>query len=160
MKAALQWLGALMGLAAILTVALGVQSWYFRPFFIGIFFERAFLQFLLEDPEAVSTLGTFEQLGYKGFDGKLTDVSPAQEEKLARMAREDLKTLRSCDRSALPPSNQLSYDVLEWFLQDLVEGQRWLYHDYPVNQLFGVQSSTPDFMVQIHPIGGRGHVLH
>jgi len=30
-----------------------------------------------------------------------------------------------------------------------------LFHDYPVNQLFGVQSSTPDFMVQIHPIGDR-----
>src|ERR1700753_3183693 len=100
MKAALQWLGALMGLAAILTVALGVQSWYFRPFFIGIFFERAFLQFLLEDPEAVSSLGVFEQLGYKGFDGKLTDVSPQHERKLANMARDDLETLHGYDRSS------------------------------------------------------------
>jgi len=49
--------------------------------------------------------------------------------------------------ASLSPSHQLSYDVLEWFLQDLVEGQRWLFHDYPVNQLFGVQSSTPDFLV-------------
>ena len=53
----------------------------------------------------------------------------------------------------MSPSHQLSYDVLEWFLQDLVDGQHWLFYDYPVNQLFGVQSSTPDFMVQIHPIG-------
>jgi uncharacterized protein (DUF885 family) len=157
-KPALQWLGVLTGLAIILAIGLALQSWYYRPLFIGIFFERAFIQFVLEDPEAISSLGVFEQLGYKGFDGMLTDVSPAHERKLATMARDDLETLHAYDRASLSPSHQLSYDVLEWFLQDLVEGQRWLFHDYPVNQLFGVQSSTPDFMVQIHPIGGRRDV--
>ncbi len=153
MRSALKWLGGLTGAAAILTLALAVQSWYFRPLSISIFFERAFIQFMLEDPEAVSSLGIFEQFGYKGFDGMLTDVSPAHELKLAKMARDDLETLRKYDRASLSPSQQLSYDVLEWFLQDLVEGQRWLFYDYPVNQLFGIQSSTPDFMVQIHPVG-------
>lgn len=147
-----------MGLAILLAIGLALQSWYSRPLFIGIFFERAFIQFVLEDPEAISSLGVFEQLGYKGFDGMLTDVSPAHERKLAKMARDDLETLHAYDRASLSPSHQLSYDVLEWFLQDLVEGQRWPFHDYPVNQLFGVQSSTPDFMLQIHPIGGRRDV--
>jgi len=158
MKRVLKWLAALTGAAAILAVGLAVHSWYFRPFSISIFFERAFIQFMLEDPEAVSSLGIFEQLGYKGFDGMLTDISPAHEQKLAKMARDDLETLRQYDRPSLSPANQLSYDILEWFLQDLVEGQRWLFYDYPVNQLFGVQSSTPDFMVQIHPIGDRRDV--
>ncbi len=149
-----------MGLTLVLAIGLALQSWFYRPLFIGIFFERAFIQFVLEDPEAISSLGVFEQLGYKGFDGMLTDVSPAHERKLAQMAREDLETLRGYDRASLSPSHQLSYDVLEWFLQDLVDGQRWLFHDYPVNQLFGVQSSTADFMVQIHPIGGRRDVAN
>ncbi len=153
MTTVLKWLGGLTAAATILALGLAAQSWYFRPFSISIFFERAFIQFMLEDPEAVSSLGVFEQLGYKGFDGMLTDVSPAHELKLAKMARDDLETLRKYDRSSLSPSQQLSYDVLEWFLLDLVEGQRWLFYDYPVNQLFGIQSSTPDFMVQIHPIG-------
>jgi len=160
MKRVLKWLAALTSAAAILAVGLAVHSWYFQPLGISIFFERAFIQFMLEDPEAVSSLGIFEQLGYKGFDGMLTDVSPAHEEKLAQMARDDLETLRRYDRPSLSPANRLSYDILEWFLQDLVEGQRWLYYDYPVNQLFGVQSSTPDFMVQIHPIGDRRDVLN
>lgn len=157
-KPAFKWLGGLVGLATCAAIGLAVQSWYFRPLSIGIFFERAFIQFVLEDPEASSSLGVFEQLGYKGFDGMLTDVSPAHEQKLAKMARDDLATLHGYDRASLSPAHQLSYDVLEWFLQDLVEGQRWLFHDYPVNQLFGVQSSTADFMVQIHPIGGRRDV--
>lgn len=158
MKTLLKWLAGLTGTAIVLTVAFAVHSWYFRPFSISIFFERAFLQFLLDDPEAVSSLGVFEQLGYKGFDAMLTDVSPEHEQKLARMAREDLQTLHGYDRASLSASNRLSYDVLDWFLQDLVEGQRWLFYDYPVNQLFGVQSSTPDFLVQIHPITDRRDV--
>jgi uncharacterized protein (DUF885 family) len=158
MKPVLKWLGGLVGAAAIAAAALAVHSWYFKPLSIGIFFERIFVQFMLEDPEAVSSLGVFEQLGYKGFDGMLTDVSPAHEQKLAKMARDDLATLRRYDRSSLSEPHRLSYDVLEWFLQDLVDGQRWLFYDYPVNQLFGVQSSTADFMVQIHPIGDRRDV--
>jgi uncharacterized protein (DUF885 family) len=158
MKRVFKWLAAVTGAAAILAVGLAVHSWYFRPLGISIFFERAFIQFMLEDPEAVSSLGIFEQLGYKGFDGMLTDVSPAHERKLAKMARDDLETLHEYDRASLSPANQLSYDILDWFLQDLVEGQRWLFYDYPVNQLFGVQSSTPDFMVQIHPIADRRDV--
>jgi uncharacterized protein (DUF885 family) len=158
MKTALKWVGLAFGAVLILGVAFVVQSWYFKPVAIGIFFERAFLQFMLEDPEAVSSLGIFEQLGYKGFDGMLTDVSPAQEEKLAKLARDDLATLHAYDRASLSAAHQLSYDVLDWFLRDLVEGQRWLRYDYPINQLFGVQSSTPDFLVQIHPIGDERDV--
>jgi uncharacterized protein (DUF885 family) len=155
MKSALKWLAGITAGVAGLALVLALQSWYLRPPLISIFFERAFLQFLLEDPEAISSLGVFEQLGYKGFDGMLTDVSPAHEQKLAQMARDDLATLHGYDRERLSAADQLSYDVLDWFLRDLVEGQHWLFHDYPVNQLFGVQSATPDFMVQIHPIGGR-----
>ena len=67
------------------------------------------------------------------------------------MARDDLDTLRKYDRSSLTPANQLSYDVLEWFLRDLVEGQRWLFYDYPVNQLFGVQSELPSSHASLDP---------
>src|SRR5579872_3445645 len=152
MRGVLKWLAALLGGGVIATCALVVHSWYFKPLSIGVFFERAFLQFMLEDPEAVSSLGIFAQLGYKGFDGMLTDVSPAHEAKLAKMVRDDLATLQEYDRASLSPSRRLSYDVMEWFLKDQVEGQRWLHHDYLVNQLFGVQSATLDFMVQIHPL--------
>src|SRR5579864_2513419 len=158
MSSFLKWAGVLLCTMLVLTLAFALHSWYFRPLNINIFFERAFLQFMLEDPEAVSSLGVFAQFGYKGFDGRLTDVSPEHERKLAHMARNDLQTLHGYDRASLSPAKQLSYDVLEWFLEDQVAGEQWLEYDYPVNQLFGVQSSTPDFMVQIHPIGDERDV--
>ena len=45
--------------------------------------------------------------------------------------------------------------VLDWFLDDLVRGEAFRYHDYPVNQLSGVQIDEPDFMVQIHRVIDR-----
>jgi uncharacterized protein (DUF885 family) len=38
------------------------------------------------------------------------------------------------------------------FLEDIVESERFRYHDYPVNQMFGIQSEMPNFMMTIHPV--------
>jgi uncharacterized protein (DUF885 family) len=40
--------------------------------------------------------------------------------------------------------------VLDWFLTDQVEGEKWQFHNYPVNQLFGVQNQFPSFMANTH----------
>src|SRR6202030_1309651 len=48
------------------------------------------------------------------------------------------------------PSQKLSTHVLDWFLQDQVEGEKWQWHNYPVNQLFGVQNQYPSFMANTH----------
>ncbi len=54
--------------------------------------------------------------------------------------------LRRYDRSALDREAQLSYDTLEYFLGIQVEGDAWRQHDFPVNQVSGVQSNLPNFM--------------
>jgi uncharacterized protein (DUF885 family) len=40
--------------------------------------------------------------------------------------------------------------VLDWFLQRQVEGEKYQWHNYPVNQLFGVQNEFPSFMANQH----------
>ena len=49
-------------------------------------------------------------------------------------------------------NQRLSYQVLDWFLTDQQRGNRFLFYDYPVNQLFGMQSALPDFMMNTHPL--------
>src|SRR3981081_2585643 len=48
------------------------------------------------------------------------------------------------------PSQKLSTHVLDWFLRMQVEGEKWQWHNYPVNQLFGVQNQFPSFMANTH----------
>src|SRR6266481_1219892 len=45
---------------------------------------------------------------------------------------------------------KLSTHVLDWFIKDQVEGEKWQWHNYPVNQLFGVQNQYPSFMANTH----------
>lgn len=148
----LKWLGGTVVVLVLLVALAFVHIWYFRPLSINVFFERVLIQFAVAEPELLSNLGVLRQLGYRGLDDELSDASPAHTEEMSRLVRKDLEQLRGYDRADLSPTQQLSYDALEWFLADLVEGERWQYHDYPVNQLFGVQSETPDFMLRIHII--------
>jgi len=41
---------------------------------------------------------------------------------------------------------------MQVFLDDSVEGERFRHHDYPLNQMFGIQSEMPNFMMTIHPV--------
>jgi uncharacterized protein (DUF885 family) len=50
--------------------------------------------------------------------------------------------------------------VLEWSLANEVEGQKFAFHDYPVNQFEGIQSGQPDFMVNVHQIADRTGAEH
>jgi uncharacterized protein (DUF885 family) len=49
-------------------------------------------------------------------------------------------------------ADKLNFDMLEWFLAQQADGEQWRYHQYPVNQLFGVQAELPKFMLSVHQI--------
>lgn len=155
MKSVFKWLGlGLLGLVA-LAGALFVNAWYFKPLSIEVFFNRTFLRFVLDDPELLSNLRLLESVGIKGHQSKLTDVSPAREDRLFAHTRSELETLHRYDRARLDTGTQLSYDVLDYFLTDAAEGERWRWHNYPVNQLFGVQNQLPTFLLTIHQVSDR-----
>lgn len=143
------WL-SLAALAGV--VALLVNLIWFKPIFIRAFFDRIFIEFAIDDPELLSQMRILEPLGIRSHNARLTDLSPARQQELAAKLRRDLATLRRYDREDLSPSHQLSYDILEYFLAAQVEGERFMFHDYPVNQLSGVQNNLPEFMVETHRI--------
>lgn len=143
-------------LAVLVLLALGAglvaHSWYFKPISIRVFFERVFLEYVVGDPEMLTRLRVLEPLGLRGHNRKLTDASPEREDWLFAKLRRDFLTLQSYDRARLSPDDQLSYDVLYAFLEPQVRMERWRYHNYPVNQLFGVQNNLPEFLATMHRI--------
>jgi len=149
-KRLLKWI---LGIAAVLFVVLAVflvNLIYFRPWSLNLFYEKVFAEVLFSEPELLSSLGLVEQFGITGHNGKLNDESPAHQEKAAARWRSDLAQLRAYPLSRQTESQCLSTHVLDWFLARQVEGERFQYHDYPVNQLFGVQSQFPSFMANTH----------
>ncbi len=144
--------GGLVVAGLIALAVFTVNAIWFKPWNIRLFFERAFIELALHDPELLSNLGLVEQFGFRSHNAKLTDASPAQTELMLRIARENLETLRGYDRAGLSPQDQLSARILDWFLQAGIEGERFAYHDYPVNQFEGIQSRLPEFLTTIHRI--------
>lgn len=123
-----------------------LNAWYFKPWSINVFFEKVFIAQALKEPELLTQLRILEGLGLHGHNARVTDASPAHDQQVAAWLHASSDMQHRYDRADLKPSQKLSYDILDWFLKDSIEGERWQHHDYPVNQLTGAQSDLPDLM--------------
>ncbi len=128
---------------------------WFRPPSINLFFERAFYRSVLRHPEWLSYLRILEPYGLDFYNDDLTDASDEFDRHQLELARHELRVLRSYDRTRLTAAQRLSADIADWSLDDKVRGEPFLYHNYPVNQLEGMQSELPTFMAKIHQIDNK-----
>lgn len=154
MRTLLKWLLRLVVLALVLGGAFFVHVWYFKPYSINWFYGRVFGQFALQSPELLSNMRILPPWA-DFYSSQLDDASPRHEAEMADLVRANAETLHRYDRNALDRDGQLSYDVLDYFLSTQVDGDRFRDHDFPVNQMFGVQSSLPNFMAQTHQVNNR-----
>ncbi|MCQ4164826.1 DUF885 domain-containing protein [Tahibacter harae] len=155
MKRLLKWL---LGLFLVLVVGIGllfVHVWYFKPAKLDWFYARVFAKFAVANPEMLSSMRVLpDWLDFYSDD--LADASPAEEERQFQQTKSDHDMLLTYDRGGLDAQGKLSYDVLEYFLRLQVEGDKFRGYSFPVNQLFGVQSSLPDFLAQQHQVTNKG----
>lgn len=147
--------GALLATLLLAVAVFVVNLVWFRPFSLDLFFEKVFIEEALGKPELLTSIGIAEQFGYRRHNAHLDDRSIAKMEQDFARSRDRLAQLKAYDSTAQTPSQQLSTRVLAWFLEGRVEGERFRFHDYPVEQLWGVQNETPDFLVNSHAIADR-----
>lgn len=150
-----KWTAALLGLCLCLLAVFVVNLVWFKPFSLNLFYERVMIELAFDDPELLTSLRILEQFGYQGHNDDLTPASEAFARERIERARRSLATLRRYDRAKQSPDQILSTDILAWFLDDIVRGEEFLHHGYPVNQMFGVQSSLPTFMATMHQVNTR-----
>ena len=155
MKTLFRFVRWLLLAAFLLASALVLHTIYGKPLQIGWFYERVFIEYAVDDPELLSSLGILPRW-LEWYSDDLTDRSLAHEARMQAKLRDDLATLRSYDRTVLDESAQLSYDVLDYFLSIQAEGERFGHHDYPLNQLFGIQNGFPTFMATQHSVDSAG----
>jgi uncharacterized protein (DUF885 family) len=142
-----------LGAIAVASVAIGifvVNLVWFRPWSLDLFYDKIFVQLLFDEPELLSSFGLVEQFGITSHNGRLSDASPAHQQRFFERVKRDLVDLRAYSLERQTPSQRLSTDILEWYLERESEGERYQFHNYPVNQLFGVQSEFPSFMANTH----------
>jgi uncharacterized protein (DUF885 family) len=159
MAKTLRVVAGLFGLGLVAALVVAVNAVWFRPWSLDVFYEKIFVSFALERPELLSMLGVAEQLGYRRHNAHLDDVSVAHQLSDAVRWRRYALELREYPLDRQTPSQRLSTRILRWYLDNLVDGERFAFHDYPVNQLDGVQSTTVDLMLNVHRIPDRRGAL-
>jgi uncharacterized protein (DUF885 family) len=146
----LKWTLRIVALLVVVLAIFLINLIWFRPWSLNLFYEKVFAQVLFEEPELLSSLGLVERFGITGHNGKLGDASPAHQQRYFDRARKNLEDLHSYPLEKQNASQQLSTHILEWYMSREIEGEKYQWHNYPVNQLFGVQNEFPSFMANTH----------
>ncbi len=149
-KRILKWIGGLILLALVVLGIFLINLIWFRPWSLNLFYEKVFAEVIFSEPELLTQLGLVEQFGIISHNGKLSDESPAHQQKVFDRWKKDLNQLHEYPLDRQLPSQKLSTHILDWFLKDQVEGEKWQDYNYPVNQLFGIQNQYPSFMANTH----------
>ncbi len=139
---------------ATLVMALLTACAHQRPDFPGntegeklnAFFEWSFQSFLEDMPEEMTYLGVDKK------QGQLNQYSQDFMKKQRDKAEKHLDILQSFDRDQLKTDDQLSYDLYQHQLKEEIEAYEWRDYVYPVNQMFGIQSGLPSFMMNMHQV--------
>jgi uncharacterized protein (DUF885 family) len=130
---------------------------WFKPFSINHYYEKVFIEFMLDEPEMISSLGI--PILSSMYNDKLSDISPEVEKEKQKKVEKYLKTLESYNKKNQSDDQLLSTRILEWFLRDMVNSNQFYLHNYPVNQSFGIQGGMISFMESSHNINSKKDAL-
>jgi uncharacterized protein (DUF885 family) len=142
----------LLAILVVLLVWFLVSLIWGKPWSIQLLYIREFFRLTFDNPELLTYVGILERFGLHGHNARLADVSDAHEVKQLGKIKRALRLLRSYRRDRQNPSTLLSTDILDYFLDDQARSEPFRHHNYPLNQMFGLQSELPSFMMTVHPL--------
>src|SRR6202140_4540310 len=107
-KRVLKWLFGIVAVVVLVIAVLLINLIWFRPWSLNLFYERVFVQVLFDEPELLSSLGLVEQFGFTSHNGKLSDESPAHQQKVIDRWKKDLTQLHEYSLDRQSTSQKLS----------------------------------------------------
>ena len=114
------------------------------------FFENVFNEAVDRDPMRQSYMGI-----KKDYD-KWTDINDEHAQKELEITKANLDSLHKNIRfDALDEQTKLSYRLYEYQSNEQIDNFKWRFHNYPVNQMGGLHSEIPSFLINIHTITNK-----
>jgi uncharacterized protein (DUF885 family) len=116
------------------------------------FFEVSTRALTMRSPEVVLEMGLTDTYGVT--DIRLDDISDGYQRETYQMIAVILEMLQSYDRSVLSHEDQISYDIYQWYLEDRLAEQEFMYYDYPATYypITAVHENLITFFTDIHPV--------
>jgi uncharacterized protein (DUF885 family) len=155
-----KYLGLTFGVVLVLGMSFAAHEWYGKPFYINNFFNRAFIQFIWDKPEMLTSMGVLEQLGMNSHNAEWNDDSEAASDRDFEFLDDIMATVAKYDEDELTEDEMLSVKVLMELLGNPEQDRKFRYHNYPVNQLFGLQNQIPRFLDTFHRVNTAEDAEH
>ena len=109
-------------------------------------FEEIFMEGVMRSPIYQTYMAI-----KKDYD-KWDDISDARAEEDLAIAKQNLEKLKTIDINKLDTQTTLSYQLMQQQLEDQISDYKWRYHNYPVNQMFGLHSMVPSLLINQHSV--------
>jgi len=114
---------------------------------IDAWFDEKFQEDIRNYPQFLAALGIKERMD------EWNDPSRAFELEMLDKSKRDLAEMKAnFDFDKLGPDQQLSYILYQRNVENDLANDRFHQHNYPFNQMFGVQSGVPTFLLNNHRI--------
>ena len=110
------------------------------------FFEDTFNRDVMKSPIYQTYMGI-----KKDYD-KWDDGSEERVLEDFEQTKADLVALNAINRELLDDATKVSYDLKKQDLENEIADFKWRHYNYPVNQMFGVHSMIPAFLINQHQI--------
>ena len=91
-------------------------------------------------------------LGIKDDNDKWDNYSPEHIAESLELARTTIPDIEAFDYDTLDHQAQLSFQLYKAEMERIITWDRFRYYDYKVNQMYGVQSDLPAFLINIHRV--------
>ena len=114
---------------------------------LNAWFERMYEEQLQFSPIALTVQGR------KDHYGELDDVSrEAAQKRVAWLQAKAREMKSSFDYARLSPETKLSWDLFDYQAQAALDADRFFEHPYPFEQMGGIQSFLPTFLINFHKV--------
>lgn len=111
------------------------------------FFDKSYDDAVGRDPERQTSLGIKKD--YSSWTDRSDEHAIAEN----TIAKNELDFLhKNFDYNKLDEQTKLSYRYFEYDAQQSTDIFKWRFHNYPVNQMDGIQSTLPAFLINMHRV--------
>jgi uncharacterized protein (DUF885 family) len=163
-KTLFKWTGIGLGAVAFLGGSFAGHEWYAdKPFLVNDFYNREFIKTMLESPEGLTANGLFRQiplLDIDGYDADWDDGSIAGQDRQFAMLDKATSSLALYREEDLDEQELITRKIVMELFGDPERMKKFRYHNYPVNQLFGMQNEVPRFLDTFHQVSDRDDAEH
>lgn len=148
-----KWVGILVLVILVGGGSFAAHEWYAdKPFMFRAYMDRTPVKVAFKDPETLTSLGFLESMGINGHNAHLDDVHPDRTDEFFEELKAFGEGLSQYKDEDLDANERLSKEIAQYLAGMLADAEPYRFHNYPANQMFGIQSAFPSFMDSSHQV--------